>query len=243
MAGSLLQPTQAPTRTLAAACGLPLAAYRRDHVQNAVVRSMRREQARDLPALVRLVDTDPAVRMRLRRAIAVSTTGLFRDPEQLRWIDAEVVARLPALGRTVRAWSAGCAAGEEAFTLAMMLEWHGLLGRSDVVGSDILEESLAEAQTGVVSGARISSHLREQVVWDHRDLTSSGPPEGGQFDLVLCRNLLSFLNPVAADSLARLVAGSLAPNGVVVVAREERLEGVNALGLREISPSAYQRVG
>ena len=239
MTGPLLQ-SQSPTRTLAAACGLPLAAYRRDHVQNAVVRTMRREQAGDLPALVRLVDSDPGVRTRLRRAIAVSTTGLFRDPDQLRWIDAEVIAPLQFLGRTVRAWSAGCAAGEEAFTLAMMLEWHGLLGRSHVVGSDILDESLAEAEAGVVGGARIPAALRGQVTWDRRDLTGDGAP-GGDFDVVLCRNLLAFLTPVAADAVTRTAAGALARGGVLVLGRDEQVEDPAALGLERVAASAYRR--
>ena len=63
MAGPLLQ--SPPTRTLADACGLPLAAYRRDHVQHVVVRAMRREQVRDLPALVRLVDGEDRKSTRL----------------------------------------------------------------------------------------------------------------------------------------------------------------------------------
>jgi chemotaxis protein methyltransferase CheR len=229
-----------PARTLAAACGLPLAAYRRDHVQQAVVRAMRREQVGDLAALVHLVDRDAPARTRLRRAIAVSATGLFRDPEQLRWIDSEVVAELALSGRHVRAWSAGCASGEEAFTLVMMLEWHGLLGRSDVVGSDILDESLAEAEAGVVGGARIPAGLRGKVSWDRRDLTADGPA-GGQFDLVLCRNLLGFLTPVAADAVARCLAASLAPGGVLVVARDERIEDAAGLGLERRGPTAYAR--
>jgi chemotaxis methyl-accepting protein methylase len=239
MAGSLLQSTQ-PTRTLAAACGLPLAAYRRDHVQHAVMRAMRRERIGDIAALVQLVDRDRAARTRLRRAIAVSATGLFRDPEQLRWIDSRVVTELARRPGHVRAWSAGCAAGEEAFTLAMMLEWHGLLGRSDVVGSDILEESLAEAEAGVVGGARIPAALRGQVAWDRRDLTAGAAP-GGDFDLVLCRNLLSFLTPVAADAVARTLAPALAPGGVLVVARDERIEDAAALGLQSLGPTAYRR--
>jgi chemotaxis protein methyltransferase CheR len=201
---------------------------------------MRHAQAADLLALVRRVDSDPAVRTRLRRAVAVSTTGLFRDPDQLRWIDAEVVSPLQFLGRPVRAWSAGCAAGEEAFTLAMMLEWHGLLGRADVVGSDILEESLVEAEAGVVGGARIPAVLRGQVAWDRRDLTTDGAP-GGDFDVVLCRNLLTFLTPVAAEHVTRTVAGALVPGGVLVVGRDEQVDDPAGLGLERIGPSAYRR--
>ena len=239
MTGTLLD-SPTPARTLAAACGLPLGAYRRDHVQSCVVRALRREHVADVAALVQRVDTDADARARLRRAIAVCTTGLFRDPDQLRWIDSTIVPALRVLPGQIRAWSAGCAAGEEAFTLAMMLEWHSLSGRSEVVGSDILEESLAEADAGVVGGARIPAGLRGRVSWDHRDLICDGPPPG-QFHLVLCRNLLSFLTPVAAEHLGRTLAAGLAPGGVLVVAREETIESPAALGLESIAPHAYRR--
>ena len=102
----------APARSLAAACGLPLGAYRRDHVQACVVRVMRREQIVDLATLIARIDEDARLRSRLRRSIAVCTTGLFRDPTQLRWLDATVMPGLTAGAKRIRAWSAGCAAGE-----------------------------------------------------------------------------------------------------------------------------------
>lgn len=231
----------APSRTLADALGLPLASYRPDHVRDCAMRIMRRYDLRDVNSLIELIDSDPDVRIRLRRSIAVATTGLFRDPSQLRWLDAKVIPALAASLRHLRAWSAGCAGGEEAFTLAMMLEWNGMLGSCEVVGTDILEESLEDAERGVSGGARIPPNLRQKVQWDLRDLVMGGAP-GGEFHLVLCRNLLSFLTPVAAESVARTLVGSLAVGGVVLVAREERIEGAAALGLVEIGASAYRRV-
>jgi chemotaxis protein methyltransferase CheR len=201
---------------------------------------MRREHLHDVPALINLLDEDPEIRTNLRRAIAVSTTGLFRDPTQLRWLDREVMPSLTTGATHMRVWSAGCSAGEEAFTLATMLEWHGMLARSEVIGSDILEESLAEGDSGMVGGARIPANLRGRVKWDKRDLTSEGPP-GGEFDLVLCRNLMSFLNPVAAEAVGRTLAASVALGGVVALGRDERIEGATGLGLVAIAPNTYRR--
>ena len=240
VSGTLLH-ASAPARGLADALGLPLASYRRDHVRDCVARALRREQLSDLNALVALVDGDPVVRSRLRRAIAVSTTGLFRDPNQLRRVDKSFLPSVAAGAKRIRAWSAGCAAGEEAFTLAMMLEWHGMLGRCEVVGSDILEESLAEAGSGIVAGARIPPGMRGRVNWDLRDLTTAGPP-GGSFEIVLCRNVMTFLTPVAAEAVAGTLAASLSLGGVLVVARDEAIDSPESLGLSEIGPSAYRRI-
>ena len=73
MSGTLLP---APARGLAAACGLPLGAYRRDHVQACVARAIRRELVADVLALIARIEQEPGARARLRRSIAVATTGL-----------------------------------------------------------------------------------------------------------------------------------------------------------------------
>ena len=237
MSGTLLH---APARSLAAAVGLPLAAYRPEHVQGCVVRMLRREQLTGLPALAAAVDADPALRAKLRRSIAVAGSGLFRDPNHLRSIDQHVLPSVVYGAKHIRAWSAGCGAGEEAYTLATMLEWHGVLGRSEIVGSDILGELLSEAAAGVVGGARIPAGLRGRVQWDERDLTSQPAP--GEFDLILCRDLVTYLTPLGAGAVARTLAASLSIGGVIVVGRNERLEHTDDLGLTEIAPSAYRRI-
>jgi chemotaxis protein methyltransferase CheR len=230
----------APARGLAEACGLPLAAYHPEHVQGCIVRMLRREQLTDMPALVAAVDSDPALRARLRRSIAVAGSGLFRDPNQLRTLDEEVLPGVIYGAKRIRIWSAGCGAGEEAYTLATMLEWHDVLNRAEIVGTDILEELLVEAENGVVGGARIPAGLRGRVRWDQRDLTSREAP--GEFDLILCRDLLTYLRPAAAAVVERTLCGALAPGGVIVVGRNEKLELTDSLGLAPIADSAYRRV-
>jgi len=240
MAGTLLQ-SSAPARTLVDASGLPLAAYRRDHVHACVVRALRREVVPDVGALVKLIDADPEARVRLRRAIAAANTRLFRDPDQLRWLDGHLMPSLTAGTKHVRVWSAGCAAGEEAFTLATMLEWHNALWRADVVGTDILDEALAEGQAGLVGGAKIPASLHGRVEWDRRDLTAE-PPPAADFDLALCRGLLPLLAPAAQEAVTRTLAASLSLGGVLVIGREDRIEAPEAYGLSLIAPTAYRRL-
>lgn len=237
MSGTLLH---APARGLAAATGLPLDAYQREHLRGCVVRMLRREQLTDVPALVAAIDADPGLRTRLRRSIAVAGSGLFRDPNQLRAMDEHVLPSIVYGAKRIRVWVAGCGAGEEAYTIATMLEWNGALARSEIVGSDILSELLAEAEAGVVGGARIPAGMRGRVRWDERDLTSQEAP--GQFDLILCRDLLTYLRPGAAAAVERTLVGALAQGGVITVGRNEKLEHLEELGLVQIADSAYRRL-
>jgi len=228
--------------TLPSASGLPLAAYRTDHVHRCAIRACQREHVTDIDALVAVLEADPDARLRFRTAVAVAHSALFRDAEHLRWIDRNVLPGITAGARRLRVWSAGCTAGEEAYTLAMMLEWHGVLARSEVVGTDILEETLAEAETGVCAGTRIAPQLRTRVSFDQRDLTRE-PPPATDFDMVLCRRLLPYLTPQARAHAEAALAQALTPGGVVVLGRDETLtSGLEELGLREVQPGAYRKI-
>jgi chemotaxis protein methyltransferase CheR len=228
--------------TLPAVSGLPLAAYRTDHVHRCAIRACQRERVRDLDALAALLATDADARLRFRTAVAAAHSALFRDAEHLRWIDRAVLPGVTAGAKHLRVWSAGCTSGEEAYTLVMMLEWHGVLLRSEVVGTDILEEALAEAETGVCSGTKISPALRTRVTFDRRDLTNEDAP-ATDFDMVLCRRLLPYFTDEAAATTEATLAASLAPGGVLVLGRDEALRTPpEALGLTAFTGSAYRKL-
>lgn len=100
---------------------------------------------------------DPAVIHALCQAVSVGETYFFRQPEHFRWIAGTFVPRLLASGRaSVRAWSAGCATGEEAYSLAACLLdsvpaqapglGHGAAAEVAVLGTDLLERNLASAR-------------------------------------------------------------------------------------------------
>jgi chemotaxis protein methyltransferase CheR len=234
-------PPKAPDRSLTEACGLPLWAYRREHLHGCVVKAMRREQVPGVTELAARIDRDPPARERLRRSIAVATSGLFRDPDQLRFVDRDVLPSVTAGARRVRVWSAGCGAGEEAFMVAAMLEWRGVLARAEIVGSDVLQELLDEARTSVASGARIPAGLSGRVHWDLRDLATQ-PAPANDFDLVLCRDLITYLSVPAAQAVEATLASALGLGGIVVLGRHEVLERAEELGLSPIAPNAYRRV-
>ena len=76
--------------------------------------------------------------------------------------------------------------------------------------------------------------------WEQRDLVAEPPAPGG-WDLVLCRNLAIYLTAAARDALHARLAGALAPGGVLLLGRSERIADPAALGLRLAGPHAYRR--
>jgi chemotaxis protein methyltransferase CheR len=203
---------------------------------------LEREKLKSLAELVRLVRADPEARGRLRRSVAVSVSGLFRDPAQFDLLEREVLPLLLASGARPRVWSAGCADGSELYSVAILLERLDVLERAFLLGSDLLEENLVAARRGVYGGVTVAEHLRSRIRWELRDLIRDGAPPG-RWDLVLCRNVAIYLNATAKEKLHELLAGALAFGGVLLLGRSERLADPARLELERVGPHAYRRLG
>lgn len=221
---------------LATVSGLPLESYRREYVVERVRRAVAREGVPDEAALANLLGSNPEARVRFRRSVAVSVSGPFRDPHQFELLERELLPPLVASARRILVWSAGCADGSEVYSLATVLERLGALERSLLLGSDVLEENLEIARAHP-DAARRRFHVR----WERRDIASEGPP-GGQWRLVLCRNVAIYLSAEAKRALHERLASALASDGILLLGRSERLSNPGALGLEAVGPSAYRRV-
>ena len=232
-------PTAEQVRTLGDAAGLPLHEYREAHVRERVRRALEREEVDGVGALASLLRRDPAARARFRRAVAVSVSGFFRDPHQFDLLETELLPGLLAARTRLRVWSAGAAEGQELYSLGVLLERAGRLDDAYLLGSDLLAENVAAAAAPGASEL-ISDALRARVRWEQRDLVAE-PAAPGAWDLVLCRNLAIYLTPAARDALHVRLAGALAPGGVLLLGRSERIADPAALELRLAGPHAYRR--
>jgi chemotaxis protein methyltransferase CheR len=194
----------------------------------------------ELPAGTAVSPLDAAFVDRLAQLLRVGETRFFRDAAQLDAVTAAVIAPALAAGRC-RVLSAGCSTGEEAFSLAMLCEQARGEGQGvwDVVGIDASRDSLAIARAGrypsaaaaaIPSIARrfvreegdtvvVDPELRARCHFVEADLLTA--PLGGPFHVVLCRNVLIYLADDAALRVLDRLAGALAREGVLVVARAE----------------------
>jgi chemotaxis protein methyltransferase CheR len=183
-------------------------------------------------------------------AVTVQETRLFRHPALLEAVATDVLPALGATGGTLRLVSAGCATGEEAFTLAMLAQGAGL--PATVLGLDISRPALATAATASwpqgpldpardvparyragleVAGGRLhpSDPLRAAVRFQRANLLDlpAGLLDGA--DLIMCRNVMIYLLPEARAALLECFATALRPGGALVLgptdtaAAEDRL--------------------
>lgn len=202
--------------------------------------------------------------------VLIGVTGFFRDPEEWRFLEQEVVPELLAshdADTPVRVWSAGCATGEEAYSLAMIFLEHikrtGSRLKLQVFASDVSHEALAFARRGLYPSGiekdvpperlgrffhRVGEHfqvvpeLRDRVTFAAHNLLAD-PPFAG-LDLASCRNVLIYLEPRAQERLLDLFHFSLRSRGVLWLGSAETVGGRSA-SFNEISGKhrIYRSVG
>lgn len=182
-------------------------------------------------------------------ALLNQETSFYRDQGVME-LAADVLAapQADAPTRRVRAWSAGCSVGQEPYSLAMLMAERDPAGaaRPDIVATDVSPAAIRRAQAGRYSQFEIQRGLpvRRMIRWFDQDdeawlaraelarLVSfrrhnlvTEPPPYGQFDLILCRNvLLYFSHDVRREVFDRL-AGALRPDGVLILGAGETTLG------------------
>lgn len=197
--------------------------------------------------------------------VSVHKTDLFRDEAQLEALSTWVLRPRVVEARPLALWSAGCSTGEEVATLLMLLAEVGAHPQSTVLGSDLSPSALhdAKAQTftssvlrrvpdvmlgryflpGGSDGRRtLLPKLRERARFLQHNLIDWPYPfaEGtGQFDVIVCRNVLIYFTPEAARQTVSRFAERLRPGGVLVLsAAEPLLEPVAELTTLKV-PGAF----
>ncbi len=182
------------------------------------------------------VNTHPDEITELVRAFLIKVTGFFRDPEAFEYIRTSIIPELiergKENGRTLRFWSAGCATGEEAYSLALLIADH--LGPDfpewniKIFATDLAADAIAFARRGLYPenvlqdlpehyrdrffermdhGFRVFKAIRQVVIFGQQDISRGVPFP--RIDLVTCRNLLIYLKTDLQQVVLDLFAYSL----------------------------------
>ena len=206
---------------------------------------------------------DPQLFASLLQGITVNVTEMFRDPAFFKAIREQLVPFLKTYP-FVKIWHAGCATGEEAYSMAIVLNEEGMAGRYRMYATDIDEAVLQRAQEGVLpmaemqgytrnyqkSGGRasfadyytarydraiLSAELKAGIVFAPHNLTSDA--EFGEMNVVLCRNVMIYFKPALKERCLRLFDSSLLPGGFLCLGLKETLDGRETRGAyQELAP-------
>lgn len=240
------------TEKIARERGFGCANYKDGCLRRRIAVRMRATSTTDFAGYAARLDRDPDEWDRLLDALTINVTKLFRDVEAWESVARNVIPALWALEvPRLNVWSAGCASGEELYTLAALFHRHAertaslhKLRRLRILGSDIDRASIEAARRGAYAPeafaevpadvrARYFSptvphtaapELKALVEVERRDLLSDPAPAGGMH-LVTCRNVIIYFDRPSQEPLLRRFHGALVPGGYLVLGKVETVLG------------------
>jgi chemotaxis protein methyltransferase CheR len=214
-----------------------------------VRRAVAREGLRNISALQERLLREPVAMRRFVANLSVGVTAMFRDPEFYRCFRQHVVPMLRTYPY-LRIWDAGCASGEEVYSLAIVLQEEGLYSRCRIYATDLSDALLEQARKGMFpldamktytsnylsaggtrefssyyvadgQNAKFRDSLRANIVFSQHNLVSDG--SFNEFNVILCRNVMIYFNQALRDRVHDLLYDSLGMFGVLGVGRKENL--------------------
>jgi chemotaxis protein methyltransferase CheR len=252
-------------RRIAGRAGLDVGAYKDRCLRRRIAVRMRACGAHTYGEYLAELDKRPDELDRLLDALTINVTKFYRNPEAWDWLQRHVLVDLirSKQGR-LTAWSAGCASGEEPYTIAMVLaeacEQAGhpaWLERVRIDATDIDRESLERARAAryherVFSEApmnivaryctrvspeefEVQQRLRAVVHVGRLDLLRNTPPLAA-YDLILCRNVIIYFDRPTQERLMEAFRLALAPGGYLVLGKVETIFGSTREQLQLVEP-------
>ncbi|MFN3649370.1 MAG: CheR family methyltransferase [Armatimonadota bacterium] len=226
--------------------GFDVRAYKRSTLYRRIRKRMHDARCGSPREYLLRLEGDPEELQQLLSTLLINITEFFRDPEAweaLRRLALEPLLQDRAPDQPVRAWSVGCATGEEAYSLAMLLSgWTDAGGTLKLFATDVSQPALAAARTGTYPhsslrnvspdrlerffeprtfGYAVRRELRAAVTFGAHDILRDPPIS--RLDLLVCRNVLIYLGREAQHQVLRRFHYALREGGCLFLGKAETL--------------------
>ncbi|MFL5465315.1 MAG: CheR family methyltransferase [Gemmatimonadaceae bacterium] len=229
--------------------GFDFSGYKRASLMRRVRRRMQTVGVEAYGDYIELLERDPAEFDRLFNTILINVTTFFRDGVPWQFLSEDIVPRIleqRAGSQPIRVWSAGCASGQEPYTLAMVLaESMGIdefLRRVKIYATDLDDEALSYARHGVYTAKEIGpvpellreryfdeqrgsysfkKSLRRCVIFGRNDLIDDAPIS--RIDLLVCRNTLMYFDARTQERILNRFRFALRDGGFLFLGKAETL--------------------
>jgi two-component system CheB/CheR fusion protein len=234
---------------LRAQTGHDFSQYKPSTINRRIERRMAVHQIEDVEGYVKYLQQAPPEVEALFRDLLIGVTNFFRDPEAFNVLEAQIIPQLlegkPA-GAVLRIWSTGCSTGEEAYSMAILLqERMEALKQSytvQVFATDIDSRAIATSRAGIYPASiaaditperlaryfspeadgnayRIHKSIRDMLVFSEQDVIKD--PPFSRLDLISCRNLMIYLGVELQKKLIPLFHYALKPGGILFLGTSE----------------------
>ena len=229
--------------------GFDFTGYKRSSLQRRVLKQMQSHEMTEFSDYLDYLQVHPEEFLPLFNTILINVTAFFRDAPAWHYLQTEALPTLLSQKpdrSSIRVWSAGCASGEEAYSIAIVLA--ELLGleqfrqRVKIYATDVDEEALMQARQAIYSAEALQGipqtlhaqyfepangklvvcpDLRRAVIFGRHDLVQDAPIS--RLDLLLCRNTLMYFNAEAQARILDRFHFALQDQGMVFLGKAEML--------------------
>lgn len=224
--------------------------YARASLKRRIAQYMQRAEVSHITDLIAPMLHDKAFFDGFLKVMSVTVTDMFRDPAFFAALRSEVIPILKTYP-FIKIWHAGCATGEEVYSLAILLKEEGLYERTQIYATDYNNHSLALAKEGIYPLKRIKQYsdnyrraggqnsfadyyharygaakmqetLKKNVTFANHNLVSDGV--FGEMQLVICRNVLIYFDQQLQNRVLTLLRDSLSAHGFLCLGNKESLK-------------------
>ncbi len=242
--------------------GVDLNCYKAPQMQRRLEVYLKRSGSSNWANLFRVLKTDPAALNNLKDYLTINVSTLFRDAEKYEHLQNSILPQLMRARSSLRVWSAGCSRGQEAYSLAILLNetsnkpYQYRIWATDIDGSaldwaraggpysdnEMVNVPLTLRQkyfTLEQGGYRVKETLKQNIVFKQHDLLKDQII--GRFDLIVCRNVVIYFQPDSKDKLYQRFYKALYPAGILFVGGTEIIFKAAEMGFETAGISFYRR--
>jgi len=227
--------------------------YQIDSIMRRINVTMIKEGIRNFNLFKDMVLSNEKIFNNLFLDFSINTTEFFRDSDVFALIKTKILPYLNSYNH-IKIWCAGCSIGKEVYSLAIMLEEAGMLGKTQIYATDINPYVIEEAKNGMYSTTtldkdisnyrnalgeksfiqyfdinkmyiKVKPKLMKNILFFHHSLLSNGTLN--EFNLILCRNVFIYFNDSLQEKILKNFYNSLDNNGFLVLGKSEGIQRNN----------------
>lgn len=223
--------------------------YSEAHIRRRIMNRMAMSGLEDISQIQSMVLEDKAFASQLLQDLSITVTEMFRDPGFYKSVRENVIPILKTYP-FIKIWHAGCATGEEAYSMAIIMQEEGLYDRTMIYATDFNQHALNKAKEGIFSNKMIKEYttnyqlsegkeslsnyytsnygnvimnqsLKKNIVWANHNLVTDSV--FAEVNLVLCRNVLIYFEKDLQNKVQKLFYNSLINGGILCLGSKEGL--------------------
>lgn len=223
--------------------------YSGAHIRRRIMNRMTMSGLKDISQMKAMVIKDQIFASKLLQDLSITVTEMFRDPGFYQSLRENIIPILKT-HPFIKIWNAGCATGEEVYSLAILLQEEGIYDRATIYATDINQQALNKAKEAIypgrlmkdytanyrLSGGResfagyytaaydnaiINPSLKKNIVWANHNLVTDGV--FAEVQMIFCRNVLIYFDKDLQNKVHQLFYNSLTNGGILCLGAKEGL--------------------